>query len=299
METTNLYNNAFENALRGKNRHEIPELREGYRSYNDSYIFPKGFKGDFDSALKKENVFRKYGTNMYVKDCDENIYTLLSTAEADIVAEGKAYPTDSDEFSQIPFMSYKFATLCKVSETLMLDKKFNIQKYLTNEFARRFGRTEEKYFVNGTGENQPIGILNSAEVGTETSDITFDDIIKLFLSLKPEYRKNAVWVMNDDTALKLRTLKSNVGDYIWNHSNDTIFGRPVEVSPHMPNAEIGAKPILFGDLSFFWILQRDKLAVKTLTEKYAVYGAIGYVATERLDGKLTRSEAVKTLNIIA
>ena len=299
MQTTNLYNFAFENALRGKTRYDVPELGEGYRSYNDSYIFPKGFKGDFDSALKKENVFRRYGTNMYVRDCEENIYTVLSTAEADIVADGKAYPTDSDEFSKIPFMSFKFATLCKVSETLMLDKKFNIQKYLTNEFARRFGRAEEKYFVNGTGENEPVGILGSADTGVETTEITFDDITKLFLSLKPEYRKNAVWVINDETALKLRTLKNAVGDYIWNHTNDTIFGRPVEISPHMPNAEAGAKPILFGDLSFFWILQRDKLTVKTLTEKYAIQGAVGYVASERLDGKLVRSEAVKTLKITA
>ena len=67
----------------------------------------------------------------------------------------------------------------------------------------------------------------------------------------------------------------------------------------MPDAESGNKPIFFGDLSFFWILQRDKFYVKTLTEKYALEGAVGYVGTERLDGKLIRPEAVKTLNITA
>ena len=65
------------------------------------------------------------------------------------------------------------------------------------------------------------------------------------------------------------------------------------------NDENGNKPIFFGDLSFYWILQRDKLAVKTLSEKFALQGAIGYVGTERLDGKLIRSEAVKTLKITA
>ena len=299
METTNLYNYSFENALRGKTPHEVPELSEGYRNSDNSYIFPKGFKGDFNSALKKENLFRRYGTDMYVKYGQQEIHAVLSTAKADIVPEGRAYPQDSDDFSQMPFKAYKIATLCKVSEVLMLDKKFNIQKYLTNEFARRFGRAEEKYFINGKGKDQPTGILSAAEIGVETTEITYDDVIKLFFSLKFEYRKNAVWVMNDETAFKLRTLKSSTGDYLWNHNSDTILGRPVEISMYMPNDENGNKPIFFGDLSFYWILQRDKLAVKTLTEKFALQGAIGYAAMERLDGKLIRSEAVKTLKITA
>ena len=54
-----------------------------------------------------------------------------------------------------------------------------------------------------------------------TASITYDDVIKLYFSVKNEYRKNAVWMMNDRTALTLRTLKDANGNYIWNHSNDT------------------------------------------------------------------------------
>lgn len=95
--------------------------------------------------------------------------------------------------------------------------------------------------------------------------------------------------MNDEMALKLHTLKRSTGNHLWNYN--------VEISMCMPNDENGNKPIFFGDLSFYWILQRDKLAVKTLSEKFALQGAIGYVGTERLDGKLIRSEAMKTLKI--
>lgn len=42
---------------------------------------------------------------------------------------------------------------------------FNVEKYLTNEFARRFGRTEEQVFINGTGINEPSGLLMTAETG--------------------------------------------------------------------------------------------------------------------------------------
>lgn len=299
METTHFYNRAFVDALKGKSHHTNRDLEEGYRSGRDGYSMPHGFKGDFANTLKEENVFRRYGTEMFVKDCEDNIYTVHSDAEAEICSPMEAYPEDSDEIERIPFMAYKIASLCKVTDTFMYDKKFDIQKYITKEFARRFGRAEEKYFINGSGDGEPTGILNSADTGVATAELTYEDVVKLFFSINPKYRKKAVWVMNDDTALKLRTLKNSAGDYIWNHSDNTILGRPVEISNYMPNAESGNKPIFFGDLSFFWILQRDKFYVKTLTEKYALEGAIGYVGTERLDGKLVRSEAVKTLNITA
>lgn len=299
METTHFYNRVFVDALKGKSHYNIPDLEEGYRKGTDAYNIPHGFKGDYSTVLKEENIFRRYATEMYVKDTDESIMSVLATAEAEICEDGVAYPEDSDEFIQIPFKAYKIASLCKVSDSFVYDKKFDIQKYITNEFARRFGRAEEHYFINGTGVGQPTGILDAADIGVETAELTYDDVVKLFFSVKPEYRKNAVWVMNDDTALKLRTLKNSAGDYIWNHSNNTILGKPVEISNHMPNAENGNKPIFFGDLSYFWILQRDVLYVRTLVEKYAPQGAVGYVGTERLDGKLVRSEAVKTLKITA
>lgn len=72
---------------------------------------------------------------------------------------------------------------------------FNVEKYLTNEFARRFGRSEEQFFINGTGVNEPTGLLITAETGhyIDTSDsLSYDDIISLFFAAKPEFRKNGV-----------------------------------------------------------------------------------------------------------
>ena len=66
---------------------------------------------------------------------------------------------------------------------------------------------------------------------------------------------------------------------------------------YMPNVEAGTKPIAFGDLSYFWMLQREPLAVRVLKEKYLLDSMIGFVAHERFDGKLIRPDAVKTLQI--
>lgn len=50
--------------------------------------------------------------------------------------------------------------------------------------------------------------------------------------------------MNDETALKLRTLKDTSGNYLWNHTDNTIMGRPVHITNYIPSEAAEAKPIL-------------------------------------------------------
>ena len=148
----------------------------------------------------------------------------------------------------------------------------------------------------------PTGILNStggAEVGVTTSELTFDDVIGLYFSLDPDYRERGAWIMNDTTALALRTMKDNSGNYLWNAANDTILSRPVYICNAMPDIDAGEKPIAFGDFSYYWIVDRESACVRCLRERFAVYQQTGYLATEFLDAKLIRPDAVKVLQIAA
>ena len=85
------------------------------------------------------------------------------------------------------------------------------------------------------------------------------------------------------TALALRKLKDGDGNYLWNHANDTILGRQVIISEYMPDIETGTKPIAFGDFSYYWIVGRKPVTVRTLLEKFVLYDQIGYLAFEYLD----------------
>lgn len=121
--------------------------------------------------------------------------------------------------------------------------------------------------------------------------------LALYFTTKPEFRKNGVWLMNDNTALTLRTLKDKDGNYLWRQSDDTILSRTVVISPYMPDIAASSIPVAFGDLSYFWILERQPLSVKVLTELYARENLTGYAAYERIDGKLIRPEAIQLLKI--
>src|SRR5690606_24106249 len=116
-------------------------------------------------------------------------------------------------------------------------------------------------------------------------------------SVDVHYRKKSVFMMSDKTAMHLRKLKDENGFPIFNDSNQTIFGKPVHTSPFMPIVQSGAKAILFGDLTSFWVIEREALAIRPLMELYGQTHEVGYLATERVDGKLIHPEAIQLLQI--
>lgn len=298
MSNQSMYSKAFWNAMRGKEEgySEIRNMSDSTGSYPAPYEFLNSYK----PALEKENVFRRIGTVVKTTSTEEKIQAATSTGTAEWVSEGTAIPESSDTLNQFNIKSYKLASLTRLKQTFVMDNQFDIEGYLKNQFARRFGRAEENACLNGDGNESPAGILHQtegAEIGLTTAEVTCDEVIKLYFSLDKEYRKNAVWLVNDETALHLRTLKDGNGNYLWNHTDDTILGKPVEYASHMPNMESGQVPIAFGDFSFLWLIERQPLSVKVLKEKYSLEGQMGYAAYERLDVKLIVKEAVKLMKM--
>ena len=110
---------------------------------------------------------------------------------------------------------------------------------------------------------------------------------------RSEYRENGIWLINDNTAKAIRTIRDESGAHIWNSNDNSIFGKQVCISEFMPDIVSGKKPIAFGDFSYYWVMPRGTIGVRPLYEKYAQYGQIGYLAYERLDGRLIRIDAVK------
>ena len=49
--------------------------------------------------------------------------------------------------------------MIKVSEELLNDSVFDLESYISREFARRIGAKEEEAFFTGDGSGKPLGIL--------------------------------------------------------------------------------------------------------------------------------------------
>ena len=301
------YKGSFWNAMRVKA--PMPSVLNALQEGTDSeggYLVPDEFERTLVEALEEENVFRTLAHVIKTSSGDRKIPVVASKGSASWVDEEGAYQESDDAFSQVSIGAYKLGTMIKVSEELLADSVFDLEAYISKEFARRIGAREEESFFNGDGKGKPLGILaaaGGAEVGVTAASataITADEVIDLFYSLKAPYRKNAVWVLNDATVKQIRKLKDSTGQYLWQPSlvagtPDTILGRPVKTSAFMPTAAAGAKTIAFGDFKYYWIADRQGRTFKKLSELFAATGQVGFMGTQRVDGKLILPEAIKVL----
>lgn len=301
------YKTAFWNSIRNRNYVDIHnDLQIGTDS-EGGYLCPDEFERNLIEALSEENVFRPLATVIKTSSGDRKIPIVTSKGEAVWIDEEKAYTLSDDVFGQASLSAYKVGTAIKVSEELLNDSAFDLSTYITKEFARRVGAKEEEAFFVGDGNGKPTGIFaasGGAEDGvtTNTANITFDDMMELFYSLKSPYRKKAVWVLNDSTVKALRKLKDGNGNYIWSPSvsagiPDTILNRPYYTSSYVPEGAAGSKAIAFGDFSYYWIADRQGVTFKRLNEMFAMNGQVGFIASKRVDGRLILPEAIKTLTI--
>lgn len=301
------YTAAFWNNIRNRNFADVRNALQVGEDSEGGYLCPDEFERKLISALEEENVFRPLATKIQTSSGERKIPVITQKGEATWMEEEEAYTLSDDAFGQIALSAYKVGTAIKISEELLNDSVFDLPSYIAKEFARRIGTKEEEAFLIGDGKGKPTGIFaatGGAENGATTTGaaITFDDVIELFYSLKSPYRKKAVWVLNEQTVKALRKIKDNTGNFIWQPSvsaglPDTILNRPYVTSVYAPTIAAGAKAIAFGDYSYYWVADRQGRSLKRLNELFAMNGQVGFLASQRVDGKLILPEAVKTLTI--
>ena len=301
------YRKNFWNAMRSKA--PMPEVTNALQIGTDSeggYLVPDEYERTLVEALEEENIFRRMAKVIKTSSGDRKIPVVASKGTASWIDEEGAFPESDDSFGQVSIGAYKLGTLIKVSEELLNDSVFDLQSYISREFARRIGAKEEEAFFTGDGKGKPLGVLaatGGAETGVTAASataVTADELMDLYYSLKSPYRKKSMWVLNDSTIKAIRKLKDNNGQYLWQPSltagtPDMILGRPIKTSAYMPAMAAGAKTIAFGDFSYYWIADRQGRSFKRLNELFAATGQVGFLASQRVDGKMILAEAVKVL----
>ena len=303
------YKAAFWSAMRNRGGHfavqnalQIGDDAEG------GYLVPDEYERTLVDALQEENRLRTLCKIIRTSSGDRKIPLVASHGTASWVEEEGAIPESDDAFGQITIGAHKIASMIKVSDELLQDSVFDIENYIATEFARRVGDAEEAAFINGDGSGKPYGMLhasNGAAAGVTSASataITADELLDLIYSLKAPYRKRAVFLMHDSTIKAVRKLKDGNSQYLWQPGMkegepDMLLGYRLVTSTHMPTIAASAKPILFGDLTSYWIADREGRSMQRLNELYAATGQVGFRVTQRVDGRLVQTEGLKCLQM--
>lgn len=229
-------------------------------------------------------------------------------ADADWTTElGSGSADTAMAFGKRELRPHPFAKRVKISNMLLMQSMLPIETFVMQRLGYKFGVTEEKAFMLGSGAQQPLGLFTASadgipttqdvSTGNQTTVITFDGLIECKFSLKPQYHSRAEWIFHRDAVKMLTKIKDGDGQYIWQQAvtqgqPDMLLGRPLTMSEYCPNTFTTGKYVgIFGDLSQYWIADALDMQVQKLVELYAESRQTGFIGVQSCDGMPVLAEA--------
>ena len=231
-----------------------------------------------------------------------------------ILAENTAVTEQDFTFGTAALDAYMYTSKMVRASLQFLQDTMLPEAWLAKKLGERVGRILSQHFTTGTGTNQPDGIVTSAGVGVTgagsfatTGGISGDNLLDLIESVDDAYLAsgNAKFMIHQTVRKAVRKLKGTDGQYLWQPGlqagvPNMLSGYPVVINNDMAALAQGSKSALFGDIRQAYVVRIVKgLQVLRLTERYADYLQVGFLAFERADGTMQDANAVKVFQATA
>jgi len=226
--------------------------------------------------------------------------------------------TNTPVLKQLDFPTMELYANPAATQSMLDDAVFNTETWLAEEVGIEFSEQEGTAFITGNGVNKPRGILGYDSVANASyawGSIGFiasgasgafiaapdggDVIIDLQHSLKPGYRSNGTFLMNDLTVAAVRKLKDSDGAYIWKAGleagvPDSLLGKPIEADDNMPDIAANSFSIAFGDFRRGYVIT-DRMGARILRDPYTNKPFVHFYTTKRVGGGVQDFAAIKLL----
>lgn len=281
------------------------------------YSVPPGFRDKFVETLKyygpmlrvAEVIQTDSGANFQwpTNDDTANVGALL--------AENTQVTEQDVTLGTASLDAYMYTSkLVRVSLQLLQDNAIDMNTWLPRKLGERVGRILNQHFTTGTGTGQPDGIVTSATVGVTgtgslatTGGISYDNIVDLIEALDPAYggQDGLQFMFHQSVRKALRKLKDSQGRPLWEPSlqagvADQFAGYGYVINNDMATLATNSKSLLFGAIDQAYVIRLvTGLQTMRLTERYADYLQVGFLAFQRADGTLQDANAVRVFQTTA
>lgn len=231
---------------------------------------------------------------------------VTSHSSASIIAEASAISESDPQFSTKTLSPFKYAFLTQVSFELLKSDRTNLVPFLVSQGVEACGRAFAADIAAGVGSTEPVGLTSATSAVTAASAtvVTLDELLTVRGAVLPEYRNDAVWVMNDTTLAELLVLKDADNRYMVQPSPhlgapDSLFGHRIVVSASMPDTATGLKPIAFGNLKRGYASQVVGSVDVQRSDSYAFNTALStWRFILQADGALVDPAAVRVITML-
>ena len=258
----------------------------------------------FAPVLNEVNVIRTASG----QPMDFTTFNETNKTASFVGAQGSTITEDEMAFGTTSIAVHTAATMVKLSWELLQDNEFNIEGEMGRLLGERVGRLLESAYTNGTGSNEPFGIVTDAGAGitaASASVFTRNELVQLIHSIDPAYRaRGAKFMFNDSTLSAIKQLAIGSADArpLWQPSiregaPDTIDGFGYVINQAMDNVGTGDVPVIFGEFNCYYAREAGALSLRRLDERFADSLVSGFLLYGRYGGKLVKSDAVKKLTM--
>ena len=271
------------------------------------YAAPDDFYGSIVEQRDQMSWVRNVGINFWPTDKNKVQVPTEATkmSKFEVTAEEGSYSDSDPIFGNVELQIYKFTRMNKFSEELLSDEAAGLMDWYSRSLSRALAMTESYYVTLGSGSSQPTGttIGGTAGLTADTLALTAGEISTLFHTLGNGYRKEAVWLFNDNTLGILRGIRDSSnwafdpnGVNLHINANDwqyeTFFGgRPVYVEEGMATNAASAKVAVFGNYNFYMFAEHTNLVVIRNPYLYEASGQVAFFARSRWGGAPTQATA--------
>ena len=210
-------------------------------------------------------------------------------------AEADEHTGSKPKFRQMELSLKKLTGLCYATDELLQDAAA-LEAVIRQAFAEEFGFKMDDAILSGSGEGEPLGILNSGALvkvekeKDQKDTITVENLIKMWNRLWSKSRANAVWYINQEIEPYLYTLK--LGDKpvyipaggISEKPYGTSFGRPVVPLEQCSAAgEVG--DIILADVGQYLLIDKGGIKAASSIHVRFLYDENVFRFIYRVDGK--------------
>ena len=228
---------------------------------------------------------------------------LTKPSDSDWTAELLTGTADTTmAFTKRELRPHPLAKRILVSNKLIRQANVDPVRMVSDEFGIVFGNTEEKAFLAGTLNDQPLGVFTASangistgqDVSTDntTTEIQADNLIRVKYTLKSQYWGRAQWIFHRDAVSQIARLKDGEGRYLLNVDTNRLLGFPMNVSENAPNTfTTGLYVGILGDFNFYWIVDAMNFQLQRLDELYAATNQTGFIGRRETDGAPVLEEA--------
>lgn len=277
----------------------VKALSEGDNA-SGGYLVPTEFRAELVADIKDLPVMRNLVTVIPMSSDSLELPTLASDVKTSWGSENASISTTTARFGTLTFTPYRLNTMMYTSRELVADSAISVVPLITRLFSQAISRAEDTAVILGSGTGQPSGIItNIASVqGIDNANVDANlagNLKALPFRLGTAYRRNARWIMNSISLGAVASLKDTNGQFLFKEGIEGLTPHTLAGYQIVEQNDMPLDTILFGDLSYYYLADREQISVETTTEGAGTFEKhqVAIKVVERIDGKVALYNAFK------